>query len=109
MNDEHSIPEKEEGRFAMLSRYISAQDIAQYLSLEKIKNVVIIIMATVAPIVFLVTQVQLVATQLTSLNADAALSQARKTCHEQAYAEHATDSEQYEFAYTVCVRTHGAE
>lgn len=109
MNDEHSIPEKEEGRFAMLSRYISAQDIAQYLSLEKIKNVVIIIMATVAPIVFLVTQVQLVATQLSALNAETAFSETRRTCHEQAYAEHALDPEQYEFAYTVCVRTHGAE
>lgn len=45
-------------RFSRLADYVSGQDVAQYLSLEKLKNVVVIVVAIAAPIALFVVEYQ---------------------------------------------------
>jgi hypothetical protein len=45
-------------RLTRLADYVSGQDVAQYLSLEKLKNVVVIVVAVAAPIALFVIEYQ---------------------------------------------------
>lgn len=57
----YTAPMQDEGiktRLTRLADYVSGQDVAQYLSLEKLKNVVVIVVAVAAPIALFVIEYQ---------------------------------------------------
>lgn len=102
--------EKDNSRLSTILGGVSAQDIVQYLSIEKIKNIIIIVVSVITPVIFLFTQIQMVNTQLQTLNNGKKESSVRIDCHnraQQVFEDSADAYEMYNNIYNHCLHEAG--